>query len=466
MLWGGRFHEKINNDAMEFSSSLPFDIQLIHEDINVSKAHVEMLAKVNLIEEEEAKKIINGLNFIEAEYDAGTWKPDPEIYEDIHSAVEERLFEVIGVAAKKLHTGRSRNDQVAADLRLWVKKSAESINNKINSFQKNLLDLAEKNIETIIPGYTHLQRAQPVSLAFHLLAYIEMLERDKKRFDFVFNESNISPLGSGALAGSTLPLDNDFSAEKLKFSSSTSNALDAVSDRDFVLDFLNACSIGMMHLSRFAEEIILWSSSEWKLIKIGERYTTGSSLMPQKKNPDMAELIRGKAGRVYGNYLSLAVTLKSLPLSYNRDLQEDKEPLFDSYKTYSNSLNIFSKMIETIQINKKRFEEELEGDFFLSTDLADWLVLQGVPFRESHKIVGEVVKYAESKNKNFSKISLEELRKINPIFDESALDSIKLKDSLFRKKTKGSPNPDYIKTEIIKWKGIINLKSNETVHTK
>lgn len=464
MLWGGRFNEKINNEAMEFSSSLPFDINLIHEDINVSKAHIEMIAKINLIEQEESKKIINGLNLIEAEYNAGTWKPSSEIYEDVHSAIEERLFEIIGASAKKLHTGRSRNDQVAADLRLWVKKSSEDILNKVNSFQKILLDLAEKNIETIIPGYTHLQRAQPVSFAFHLLAYVEMLERDKKRFDFVFDEADVSPLGSGALAGSTLPLDNDFSAEKLKFSSSASNAMDAVSDRDFILDFLNACSIGMMHLSRFAEEIILWSSSEWKLIKIGENFTTGSSLMPQKKNPDMAELIRGKTGRIYGNYLSLAVTLKGLPLSYNRDLQEDKEPLFDSYKTYSNSLNIFSKTIETIHVNKKRFEEELEGDFFLSTDLADWLVLQGVPFRESHKIVGEVVKYAENKNKNYSKISLEELKKINPIFDESALESIKLKDSLYRKKTKGSPNPDYVKSEIIKWKDKINLKSNETIN--
>lgn len=464
MLWGGRFNEKINNEAMEFSSSLPFDINLIHEDINVSKAHIEMIAKINLIEQEESKKIINGLNLIEAEYNAGTWKPSSEIYEDVHSAIEERLFEIIGASAKKLHTGRSRNDQVAADLRLWVKKSSEDILNKVNSFQKILLDLAEKNIETIIPGYTHLQRAQPVSFAFHLLAYVEMLERDKKRFDFVFDEADVSPLGSGALAGSTLPLDNDFSAEKLKFSSSASNAMDAVSDRDFILDFLNACSIGMMHLSRFAEEIILWSSSEWKLIKIGENFTTGSSLMPQKKNPDMAELIRGKTGRIYGNYLSLAVTLKGLPLSYNRDLQEDKEPLFDSYKTYSNSLNIFSKMIETIHVNKKRFEEELEGDFFLSTDLADWLVLQGVPFRESHKIVGEVVKYAENKNENYSKISLEELKKINPIFDESALESIKLKDSLYRKKTKGSPNPDYVKSEIIKWKDKINLKSNETIN--
>lgn len=452
MLWGSRFKEKLNQTAMDFSSSLPFDIILTEEDILVNKAHAEMLADAGIISQEDADKIIDGLNIISKEFAGGNWKPEAGKFEDIHSAVEARLYELIGDTAGKLHTGRSRNDQVATDLRLWIKKSVQKIITDIGNFQSALINIAEDNLETIIPGYTHLQRAQPVSLAFHLLSYIEMLERDKQRFHFVLEQADVSPLGAGSLAGSTLPIDPEFTSWKLGFNKHFSNALDAVSDRDFVLDFLNACCIGQMHLSRLSEELILWSTAEWNFIKISDEYSTGSSLMPQKKNPDIPELIRGRSGKVIGNYVNIATVLKALPLSYNRDLQEDKEPVFDSYTTYSSCLNIIKDITNTIKINKKRFLNELKGDFILSTDLVDWLVLQGIPFRDAHSIIGLVVKYAESLEKNFSQLTLEELKKINPVFNEEAMNYLKVEDSLKRKKSKGSPNPEMVKISLNDWK--------------
>ncbi|MDP2302084.1 MAG: argininosuccinate lyase [Ignavibacteria bacterium] len=452
MLWGGRFKEKFNNSALKFSSSLSFDIHLIEEDIQVSKAHAEMLAKINILTKEETEKIINALNLIWVLFKEGTWNPEIEIYEDIHSAIEAKLFELIGDVAGKLHTGRSRNDQIVTDLRLWVKKSSEELITALNNLQTIFLDTAERHIDTVILGYTHLQRAQPVSFAFHLLAYIEMFERDKKRLNFIYNEADFSPLGSGALAGSTLPLDRKFTAEKLGFKSISTNAMDAVSDRDFVADFLNCGVIGMIHLSRLAEELIIWSSSEWNLIKLSDKYTTGSSLMPQKKNPDIAELIRGKTGRVFGNYITMATVLKGLPLSYNRDLQEDKEPLFDSVKTFYDSVLLAGEMIQTMQVNSERFKEELKGDFSFATDLADWLVLQGIPFRDAHHIVGEVVKYCEEKNKKFDYLNLEEFKKIHPIFDISAFEVVNTQNALSRKRTLGSPNPEFVIYEIEKWR--------------
>ena len=451
MLWGGRFKEGLSSKALKFSSSLNVDINLIEEDIAGSKAHVLMLAKVKLISRVDSKKIVSGLDKILKEWQDKKWNPDPEKFEDIHSAIESRLFKLIGDTAGKLHTGRSRNDQIATDLKLWIKKACDNTHQYLNDLQITLLKIAEKNIETIIPGYTHLQRAQPISLAFHLLSYVEMFERDKKRILFVKESSNLSPLGSGALAGSTLPLDRDFTSKQLGFKGPTSNALDSVSDRDFILDFLNCCAIGMMHLSRFSEEIILWSSTEWNFIKLSDKFSTGSSLMPQKKNPDFAELIRGKTGRVYGNYIALATTMKSLPLSYNRDLQEDKEPLFDSHFTYLSSLEIMSEMLATAKFNNERFSSELKGDFLISTDLADWLVLKGVPFREAHHIVGEIIKKLEQQGKNFNNISLKFLKKINAIFDESALRCFEISSSLKHKKTKGSPNPVFVKASIKKW---------------
>ena len=452
MLWGSRFKTKLNGSAMEFSSSLPVDINLIEEDILVNKAHTEMLEQIGIISHDEMKSIINGLNTIHKEFEEGSWKPNAEKYEDIHSAIEGRLFELIGDTAGKLHTGKSRNDQVATDLRLWLKKAIGDIISSLNNFQITLIDLSENNIKTIMPGYTHLQRAQPVSLTFHLLAYVEMLERDKKRFDFAFKQADVSPLGAGSIAGSTLPIDPEFTSWKLGFEKYFSNAMDAISDRDFVIDFINSCVVGQVHLSRLSEELILWSTAEWKFVKISDEYSTGSSLMPQKKNPDMAELIRGRSGKVLGNYVNIVSVLKALPLSYNRDLQEDKEPVFSSFTTYINSLNILNKIIATIEINKERFTNELKGDYFLSTDLVDWLVLQGISFRESHRIIGELVKYLESSGKDFSKLTLDEMKKINPIFNEEALEYLNLEKSLGRKQSQGSPNPEMIKDQLKKWK--------------
>ena len=455
MLWGSRFKDKLNKSALKFSSSLAFDINLIQEDLLVSKAHAEMLAKIKIISDEEAEKIIYGLNLIGKHFNEGSWKPENENYEDIHSAIESKLFDLIGDTAGKLHTGRSRNDQVATDLRLWVKKTSKELTNALNHLQNVFLDLAGQHINTLIPGYTHLQRAQPVSYAFHLLAYVEMFERDKRRLNFVHSEADVSPLGSGALAGSSLPLDRNFTAKKLGFTDITANAMDAVSDRDFVLDFLNCCVTGMIHLSRLAEEIIIWSSAEWNFITLSDKFTTGSSLMPQKKNPDIAELIRGKTGRVFGNYISLAAVLKGLPLSYNRDLQEDKEPLFDSVETYYNSLLLTGHMIETMEVNTERYKEELKGDFSIATDLADWLVMQGIPFREAHNIVGEIVNYCEEQNKKFDGLTLDELKNINSIFNTSAIEILDIQNVLNRKQTFGSPNPEFVKKEIKKWKELL-----------
>lgn len=452
MLWGGRFKKKLNDSAMEFSSSLSFDINLLEEDIQVSIAHAEMLGKIGIITEAESEDLVKGLNEILHEGIAGRWDPDASVFEDIHSAVESRLFELIGETAGKLHTGRSRNDQVATGFRLWIKKGVKILSDQIIELQKILIEISEDNTETIMPGYTHLQRAQPISLAFHFLAYVEMMERSKKRLQFVLEETDRSPLGSGALAGSTLPLDSEYTSSKLGFSGPASNALDAISDRDFVLDFLNACNIGMMHISRLSEELILWSTSEWNFIKLGDDFTTGSSLMPQKKNPDMAELSRGKTGRVYGNYTAIATMMKGLPLSYNRDMQEDKEPVFDSFKNYSQALSMMTGMINSLTVNKNRFVDELEGDFLFATELAEWLVIKGVPFRESHSIVGKVVQLAEEKNVKLNELTVKDLKQINPVFDETALEVFTVKDCLYRKKTFGSPNPDMVKTEIEKWK--------------
>jgi argininosuccinate lyase len=453
MLWGGRFKKKLNSSAFEFSTSLPFDINLIEEDLQVSKVHVEMLAKVNLISENDSKKIISGLELIKSEWQNGKWIPDISKFEDIHSAIESRLYKLIGTIAGKLHTGRSRNDLVATDFKLWIKKACKTTYVKIEALQKVLIDIAEKHTTTLIPGYTHLQQAQPISFAFHLLAYVEMLERDKKRISFVLEECNSCPLGSGALAGSTLPLDREFTSEKLDFEEPSSNALDSVSDRDFALDFLNACSIGMMHLSRLSEELILWSTTEWNFIQIGDEYTTGSSLMPQKKNPDMAELTRGKTGRVYGNYVNLISNLKSLPLSYNRDLQEDKEPVFDSMFQYSICLDIIKGIINSIKVNTERYRLNSMSDFILATDLADWLVLKNIHFREAHNIVGKVVKYAERKNKSMKELSINELKNIHEAFDGSVYEVLDISKSLNRKVTYGSPNPKLVDKQIKNWKG-------------
>lgn len=452
MLWGGRFKEGLDPAALKFSSSFNVDKDLFYEDIRVSLVHADMLFRQGYLDQDECSRITSGLKLIEAQWSSGQWKPKDEEYEDVHSAIEARLTEIIGAAAGKLHTGRSRNDQVATGMRLWVKKACTKLKSDIRGLQFALLGIAENHTESIIPGYTHVQRAQPVSIAFHILAYVEMLGRDLARTEFVFSQSDLCPLGSGALAGSTLLLDREYTAKGLGFSAPSSNALDAVSDRDFMLDFLNLCTLGMMHLSRLAEELVYWSSSEWNFVRLSDQYTTGSSLMPQKKNPDMAELIRGKSGRVYGNYIALATTMKGLPMSYNRDMQEDKEGVFDSFSTYSDSLAIMERMISTMKINTSRFYRDMEGDFSLATDLADWLVKKGIPFRESHHLVGKVVQYAEEHQLRCNEVSLDDLKKVNPVFDETALDCLRLEGALYRKQTLGSPNPDMVRSQIAAWK--------------
>jgi argininosuccinate lyase len=455
MLWGGRFEEKLDKISLEFSSSLSEDIRLIKEEISCGKAYAEMLTKIGILSEDELNQITSAFTTIETEWENNKWIPDPKEFEDIHSAIETRLYELIGNTAGKLRAGRSRNDQVVTSLRLWIKKSSLEIINLLKDLQGSFVNKAEQSTDIIIPGYTHTQQAQPVSLAHYLLAYVEMFERDKERFSAVIKEADNMPLGAGALAGSTLPLDINFLKEKLGFSSVCGNSMDAVSDRDFVLDFLNSCSVGMMHLSRHCEELIMWSSAEWNFIKIGDAFTTGSSLMPQKKNPDIAELIRGKAARVFANYQSVITLMKGLPLTYNRDMQEDKPPVFNSSSVYADSLKLMKGMFETIAFDNTHLYEKMKKSTILATDGADWLVLKGVPFREAHEIIGALVKYCLKMGKGLEELNLEELKVINSVFEESVLEVFKLESALTRKQTPGSPHPEFVKLQITKWKQVL-----------
>lgn len=457
MLWGSRFSKQFDSKALEFSSSLSYDINLIEWDIKVSKAHSNMLNKIGIITSEENQSIQNSLDTILLQFNEGNWIPSVSEFEDVHSAIESKLTELIGNTGKKLHTARSRNDQVITDVRLWIKFASIKLREQIIDLQKSLVEVAEDNINTVIPGYTHLQRAQPISFAFHLLAYLEMLERDKSRFGFSFDQADENVLGSGALAGSTIALDREFTTHELGFSNISKNALDSVSNRDFILDFLHSCNLSMLHLSRLSEEIILWTSYEWNFIKLGDEYTTGSSLMPQKKNPDLAELIRGKNGRTFGNYFALLSTIKSLPLSYNRDLQEDKEGMFDSYFTLFDSLSLMSEMIKSMNVTKDRFVQDIDGSFMLATDLADYLVLKGIPFRDAHDILGKIVKFATEENKKLNQITLHEFKNFSPLFEEDIYNSLSVVTCLQNKKTYGSPNPKFVSTAISDYKKMLNM---------
>jgi len=455
MLWGGRFEEQFNNAALEFSSSLSEDINLFSEEIKCGKAYAAMLHKLQILTSAEKETILNGLNSIEAEWNEGKWSPNAKVFEDVHSAIESRLYELIGDVAGKLRSGRSRNDQVVTSLRMWMKKSVRVISASLNDLQKVFITIAESHTETIISGYTHLQQAQPISLAHHLLAYVEMFERDKIRLSHVYKACDVMPLGSGALAGSTLPLDTEFLQNELGFASRCANSLDGVSDRDFVLDFIHACAAGMMHLSRLCEELIVWSSAEWYLARIGDAFTTGSSLMPQKKNPDIAELIRGKSNRVFADYQSVISLMKGLPLSYNRDMQEDKPALFHAYSVYASSLYMMKEMYPTIRFDNSSSLELMKKSPILATDAADWLVQKGIPFREAHDIVGGIVKYSLANKIPFSSLSLDELKNINPVFDETFLEVLNFETCLTKKKTYGSPNPSMVREQIRKWKARI-----------
>ena len=446
-LWGGRFKQSTDALMETFSASISFDKRLYDCDIEGSIAHCKMLARCKIITSAESKIIIKGLQQILRECDEGRFEFSVRL-EDIHMNIESRLREIIGPVAGKLHTARSRNDQVCLDIRLYLRKEVEDIVGELNNLCKALVAIAKKNIDHVIPGYTHLQRAQPVLLSHHLLAYVEMMLRDKERFLDAYKRINVMPLGSAALAGTNFPIDRKLTAKLLRFPEISHNSMDAVADRDFAAEFCSASALVMMHLSRFCEEIVIWNSSEFGFLELSDAFTTGSSIMPQKKNPDAAELIRGKSGRVFGNLVSLLTLMKGLPLAYNKDLQEDKEPLFDTAETVKVCLRIFTDMMKSakfIPIAKK----ELEASGFLTaTDLADYLVLKGVPFRDAHEITGKTVAFCLEKEKTLTDISLPELRKISKRFDKNVFEHIALNNSVDRKNVYGGTAKKQVRVQI------------------
>ena len=446
-LWGGRFKQSTDALMETFSASISFDKRLYDCDIEGSIAHCKMLARCKIITSAESKIIIKGLQQILRECDEGRFEFSVRL-EDIHMNIESRLREIIGPVAGKLHTARSRNDQVCLDIRLYLRKEVEDIVGELNNLCKALVAIAKKNIDHVIPGYTHLQRAQPVLLSHHLLAYVEMMLRDKERFLDAYKRINVMPLGSAALAGTNFPIDRKITAKLLRFPEISHNSMDAVADRDFAAEFCSSSALVMMHLRRFCEEIVIWNSSEFGFLELSDAFTTGSSIMPQKKNPDAAELIRGKSGRVFGNLVSLLTLMKGLPLAYNKDLQEDKEPLFDTAETVKVCLRIFTDMMKSakfIPLAKK----ELEASGFLTaTDLADYLVLKGVPFRDAHEITGKTVAFCLEKEKTLTDISLPELRKISKRFDKNVFEHIALNNSVDRKNVYGGTAKKQVRVQI------------------
>ncbi|MEJ5228056.1 argininosuccinate lyase [Thermodesulfovibrio sp.] len=445
--WGGRFKEGTAKTLEEFSQSISFDKRLWQEDIEGSRAHAKMLCKQGIITEEELKQILKGLSEIEKEIKEGKFQFKEEL-EDIHMNIEKALIEKAGSAGAKLHTARSRNDQVATDLRLYLRKKVNELIGLTVDLEKTLVTLAEKNIDTIMSGYTHLQKAQPVLLSHHLLAYAWMLERDRERLKDALKRLNLCPLGAGALAGSSLPIDRHFTAKELGFEEPIQNSMDAVSDRDFVLDVLYCGAMLMMHLSRLAEEIILWATDEFRFIELPDRFSTGSSMMPQKKNPDPAELIRGKTGRVYGNLLSMLTTMKGLPLTYNRDMQEDKEPVFDTIDTVSMSLRVITEMLPEIKFNKERMKEACGSGYTTATDIAEYLVKKGVPFRNAHEITGKIVLYCIEKGKNLNELSIKELKKFSPKIEKDLYAILTPEGSIEAKSSYGSTSKKSVKEQI------------------
>ena len=435
----GRFHKKADKLVTEYTATIPFDRRLYCHDIAGSTAHARMLAKQGIISEKDTEIITSGLASIKKEIEQGKFQFTHEL-EDIHMNIEARLIEKVGEVGGKLHTARSRNDQVVLDLRLFTKEAISNTLVKLREFQQALIDLAEANKNVLMPGYTHLQPAQPILLAHHLLAYFEMLQRDIDRFDDCLKRTDAMPLGSGAIAGVAYNIDRDFLARELGFSQLSQNSIDAVSDRDFVVEYEASASLCMMHLSRLAEEIILWSSAEFSFIELDEAYTTGSSIMPQKKNPDIAELVRGKTGRVYGKLIALLVTMKALPLSYNRDMQEDKEGLFDTVDTLLSTLEVFADMIKTLQVKVENTEQAVNRSYILATDLADYLVSKGKPFRTAHDIIAKLVRYAMEKSKSFSELSLTEYKGFSPLFGED-LYSITVESSIAARDVIGGTAP-------------------------
>ncbi len=448
-LWGGRFTKQTDQLVFDFNASITFDKRLFHEDVTGSIVHATMLAKQGILTEEERKSIVEGLTGILEDVDDGTLAID-ETQEDIHSFVEATLIDRIGDAGKKLHTGRSRNDQVALDMRLYTRARVAETDGLLKKLLEAILDTMENNLDTYMPGFTHLQKAQPITLAHHYGAYFEMFKRDRQRLADIYKRMNYCPLGAGALAGTTYPLDREYTARLLRFEGPTLNSIDSVADRDYLIEFLSALSTVMMHLSRFSEEVIIWNSNEYQFVELDDAYSTGSSIMPQKKNPDIAELVRGKTGRVYGALMALLTTMKGLPLAYNKDMQEDKEMAFDAMDTAADCITLFTGMIQTMKFRKDRMAKSAMNGFTNATDAADYLVGKGVPFRDAHGIIGRLVLYCIEKDTSIDALSLEELRSISDKFDEDIYDAISLKTCVEKRLTIGAPGEKMMKQVIEK----------------
>ncbi|MEL6382432.1 MAG: argininosuccinate lyase [Cyanobacteria bacterium J06626_18] len=453
--WSQRFESALHPAIAAFNASIPFDIELVEHDLTGSQAHARMLAQTGIIAEEEGEMLVNGLEQIRQEYRQGRFTPTIED-EDIHFAVEHRLVAIVGEVGKKLHTARSRNDQVGTDTRLYLRDQIDAIQTRLRNYQRALLNQAEQHVATLIPGYTHLQRAQPLSLAHHLLAYFEMAQRDWERLGDVRQRVNISPLGCGALAGTTFPIDRTYTAELLGFDRIYRNSLDGVSDRDFAIEFTTAASLILMHLSRLSEEVILWASEEFGFVSLNDSCSTGSSIMPQKKNPDVPELVRGKTGRVYGHLHSLLVTMKGLPLAYNKDLQEDKEPLFDTVKTVQDCLTAMTILLdEGIEFRTQRLATAVAADFSNATDVADYLAAKGVPFREAYNLVGQVVRQCLAANKLLKDLTLEEWQALHPAFASDIYAAIAPQQVVAARNSQGGTGFEQVHQALIKSREII-----------
>ena len=446
-LWGGRFTKETDQLVYNFNASITFDQKFYKQDIEGSIAHVTMLAKQGILTEQERDDIVRTLKEIRDEVESGKLEITSE-YEDIHSFVEANLIDRIGDAGKKLHTGRSRNDQVALDMKLYTRDEIDETDGLLKTLLEELLTIMKANLDTFMPGFTHLQKAQPITLAHHFGAYFEMFRRDRSRLADIRRRMNTCPLGAGALAGTTYPLDREYTASLLEFDCATVNSMDSVSDRDYLIEYLDALSIIMMHLSRFCEEIITWNTNEYQFVEIDDSYSTGSSIMPQKKNPDIAELIRGKTGRVYGALVSLLTTMKGLPLAYNKDMQEDKELTFDAIDTVKGCIALFTGMVSTMSFRKDVMEKSAKNGFTNATDAADYLVNHGVPFRDAHGIVGQLVLLCIDKNCSLDELSLDAYRSISPVFDEDIYDAISMKTCVEKRLTKGAPSRTSMEAQI------------------
>ncbi|MBM7662601.1 argininosuccinate lyase [Bacillus mesophilus] len=446
-LWGGRFTKETNKLVEEFTASINFDQKLALEDIEGSLAHVQMLGECNIIPLEDVEKIKNGLLTIKQKIEAGTMKYSVQ-HEDIHMNIEKLLIDTIGPVGGKLHTGRSRNDQVATDMHLYAKRKTKELILLIDAVQTAILNQAKDHVHTMIPGYTHLQRAQPVSFAHHLLAYFWMFQRDKERFQDSLKRVNWSPLGAGALAGTTFPINRERVAELLGFEMVYPNSMDAVSDRDFIVELLSISSLLMTHISRLSEELVIWSSQEFQFIELDDSFCTGSSIMPQKKNPDVPELLRAKTGRVYGNLMGLLTVLKGLPLAYNKDMQEDKEGMFDTVETLEGSLQLLAPMIETMIVKKETMRSAVNQDFSNATDIADYLVTKGIAFRDAHEVIGKIVLYAIGEKKYLLALTLEEYKSFSPLFEEDIFEVLSHEHVVAARKSYGGTAPSQVENQI------------------